>query len=134
MTCSKLKACLFAACACAATQTAALPVKVTERAELFAVCSGRLEALAVRRRSFQEENAEVLTHLHTQFDALLEAVLPDAVSQGVDAVQARRWQNRGWTEVAYLLANIDYGLDQTTVDHLQGLLNRKISVCRDILL
>ncbi|WP_180883956.1 hypothetical protein [Ruegeria sp. THAF57] len=113
---------------------AGLPSKPTDRAELFAVCSGRLEALAARQKAHLGETAGSAETLHIQFDQMLEAVLPWALSEGVEEHQPKRWRVRGWVEVAYLLADMDYSFDAQIAAGAERQLEHHISECRAILL
>ncbi len=113
---------------------AALPSKPTDRAELFAVCSGRLEALAARQKARLGSKANSAEILRVQFDQMLEAVLPWALSEGVEEHQPKRWRVRGWVEVAYLLADMDYSFDARIAAGAELQLEHRISECRAVLL
>lgn len=117
-----------------ASPVTALPTTTSDRAELFAVCSGRLEALAARQRArIGDENAPA-ANLQQQFDQMLEAVLPWALSEGIEEQQPKRWRVRGWVEVAYLLADMDYSFDARIAEGAEQQLARRISECRAVLL
>jgi len=117
-----------------ATPLQALPAGSSDRAELFAICSGRLEALAVRQRARMEDEADAVSDLQQEFDVLLEAVLPWALSEGIDERQPNRWCVRGWVEVAHLLADMDYSFDARKAAAAKQLLAHRISECRKVLL
>ncbi|WP_170325722.1 hypothetical protein [Ruegeria arenilitoris] len=112
----------------------ALPTATSDRAELFAICSGRLEALATRQRAQMDEQAVSVADLQHEFELLLDAILPRALSEGVEAHQPGRWRVRGWVEVAYLLADMDYSFDERTAAGAERQLARRISECREVLL
>lgn len=112
----------------------ALPRHPGERAELFATCSGRLEALATRQKARSEDRAAESDRLRAEFDTLLEAILPIALTEGLPARQARRWRDRGWIEIATLLADAEYSSDDKRAELAWQDMNRRISHCREVLL
>ena len=112
----------------------ALPNQPIEMVEVFATCSGRLSAMATRQRSHAEPDATENEKLRDTFELLLETTLPDALAAGVPQDQARRWRFGGWSEVATLLADVDYSLDQRRADMAQQLLRRHLASCRALLL
>lgn len=116
------------------TAAHALPGTSFERAEMFATCSGRLEALTTRQRGRSDENAEHTARLHAQFEMLLDAVRASALSEGVPATQPEKWRIRGWTEIAYLLWDVDYSFDRRRAERAAEMLRRKIADCSDVLL
>ncbi len=102
--------------------------------EIFAICSGRMEAMATRERAHARPEAAEIERLRSTFETLLEATLPDAIADGVGAGQAALWRNGGWREIAGLLADVDYSLDQRRADMAQNMLRRHIANCRALLL
>lgn len=112
----------------------ALPSQSVERAEIFATCSGRLSALATRQRAMNDPSAPEIERLSDQFSMLLDATLPDAIQQGVEATQSDRWRNSGWSEMANLLADVDYSVDQRRVDRARSVLEKRLATCRALLL
>lgn len=112
----------------------ALPDRPDERAELFATCSGRLDALATRQRARLEPDAGDSDRLRAEFEMLLDAVMPMAQEAGVVEVQARSWRHRGWREVAYLMATADYNPDRTKAAWAWHDMTLQISDCRKVLL
>jgi hypothetical protein len=117
-----------------AAPVSALPATTSDRAELFAVCSGRLEALAARQRARIGDTDAPAANLQQQFDQMLEAVMPWALSEGIEEHQPKRWRIRGWVEVAYLLADMDYSFDPRIAEGAEQQLARRISECRAVLL
>lgn len=117
-----------------AMSAASLPARAYERAELFATCSGRLEALATRQRALREADAQDSQRLSNEFQILLETVLPKALSEGVPETQPRRWRSQGWVEIAALLADVDHSFDQRLSDRAREAMLQRISLCRNVLL
>lgn len=111
-----------------------LPVRAYERAELFATCSGRLDALATRQRALSEAGAQDNARLRDEFQILLDAVLPKALSEGVPEAQPRRWRSQGWVEIAALLADVDHSFDPRRADLARAAVLQRISSCRAVLL
>lgn len=81
-----------------------------------------------------DAEAASVANLQEEFDLLLETVLPWALSEGIDAQQPKRWRIRGWVEVAYLLADMDYSFDARIAENAERLLNRRIAECREVVL
>lgn len=117
-----------------ASTLAALPLRSFERAEMFATCSGRLSALATRQRAHADNEAATTAELSALFETLLEAVLPDALHEGVPANQPAQWRSQGWTEVAALLADMDYSFDAGLAARAQQAVQQRIATCRAVLL
>ena len=108
----------------------AMPSRSQERAEVFATCSGRLAALATRQRAFDNPDASENERLRDLFDLLVDSVLPDALRDGTAEAQPRQWRVNGWSEMALLLAEADYSLDQRRVDRAHRLLEQRLAICR----
>ncbi|MGV6849570.1 MAG: hypothetical protein ACWA5A_14445 [Marinibacterium sp.] len=118
----------------AAPAASALPAFSFQRAELFATCSGRLAALATHQRSRGDVNAQESQRLREEFDLLLQAVMPEAVDQGVPSGQAQRWRSQGWSEIAGYLADMHYSFDLNVSELAQETAQDRIGQCRDLLL
>ncbi|WP_193747444.1 hypothetical protein [Ruegeria sp. ANG-S4] len=93
-----------------------------------------MEALAARHRGRKEDDAILVTDMQQEFDLMLQAVLPWALSDGVDEIQPARWRVQGWVQVAYLLADIDYSLDAQITEGAKRQLHHRIAECRAVLL
>lgn len=112
----------------------ALPSMSFQQAELFAVCSGRLAALATHQKYMKSSDSSDSERLRREFDMLLDAVLPDAESQGVPPGQAKRWRSQGWAEMAGYLADVQYSFDQSVADTALAASASRVEQCRDVLL
>ncbi|MAC77511.1 MAG: hypothetical protein CML66_05550 [Rhodobacteraceae bacterium] len=123
-----------ALCGGAAAGAPALPAFSHQRAHLFAICSGRLAALATHQSSTQQAAAPESRRLQAEFDMLLDAVMPDAMDQGVPDGQADRWRSQGWSEIAGHLANAYYSFDATVAEYARNATADRIAECRDLLL
>lgn len=124
-----------AALSCGAAAAApALPAFSHQRAQLFATCSGRLAALATHQQSTRQADAPESRRLQAEFDMLLEAVMPDAMDEGVPDGQAARWRSQGWSEIAGHLANEYYSFDASVSEYARNAAADRIAECRDLLL
>ena len=112
----------------------ALPNSARGRAELFAVCEGRLWAMATRQRAVHAQGADQTEAQRNTFGTLLEATLPHAIDVGLDAKQAKRWQASGWSEVAHLLSNAVYRRDERLARHSERKLTATLRSCAEALL
>lgn len=118
----------------ATPRAAALPVYSFQRAELFAVCAGRLDALATHQKSVHDDGARSSRRMQAEFDSLLEAVMPDAVEQGMPRGQAVLWRSQGRTEIAGFLADMHYSFDPMLADLATAAANDRIGQCRALIL
>ncbi len=117
-----------------ATMALSLPARSYERAELFATCSGRMDALATRQRAYKEGAAPETEALSDTFQLLLDTVMPAALDDGVPPSQPRQWRNQGWSEVAALLAEVDTSFDAGRAARSKTALDKRIADCREVLL
>ena len=118
----------------AATAAFALPATPWKQAEVFAICSGRLSALAAKQNANRQPEHKA-THAQMQnFDLLLEATLPVAIEHGVPPRQIGVWKSRGWVEIASLLADASYALDEGVVRRAEFALHQRIEFCRQLIL
>lgn len=101
-----------------------LPRFAYQQAEAFAVCSGRMSAMAVRQSADRDPAALETREMMQTFDLLLEAVIHAAYAEGVPEREPGRWKARGWTEIAQLL-----GAGQTGAP-----LTARLRDCRDLVL
>ncbi|WP_141246537.1 hypothetical protein [Actibacterium ureilyticum] len=112
----------------------ALPGSPQQRAEMFATCAGRLQAMATRQRADRDPDANQTERFSADFLMLLEATLPAAIADGLTPQQAVTWRSSGWVEVAYLLADRYYSHDPTRIDRATQRLSERLSHCRDLIL
>ncbi|MDF0600110.1 hypothetical protein P1J78_05145 [Psychromarinibacter sp. C21-152] len=132
---TRLLVILALATACVTTARAgSLPFYAHERAQTFAVCSGRLSALAVRQSAMEDPEATATRRLMQDFDMLLEATLPAAYDEGVPERQPRVWRARGWTEIAGLLRETHDSPDAGRAERAAAQLTQRIRQCRDLIL
>ncbi len=116
------------------TSVHALPIWPHQQAQAFATCSGRMSALTTHQRAVQHPEADGNAALVETFDLLLEAVLPDALSDDDDAQVPVRWRAQGWSEVAGLLAHSFYSFDPGVAERAEAALDARIADCRDLIL
>ena len=118
---------------CVVTGTSAaiaLPSDPMDRAEAFAICSGRLEAVAVHGRSHARVTGDEIDRLAREFALLFDATAP------LDVTRATRmaWRSAGWSDAAYLLNELVYSFDDSRSERASRLLRQKILNCTDMLL
>lgn len=117
-----------------ASAAAALPTRSFERAEVFATCAGRLAALSAHQSAYDEPRPGLTDGMIETFEALLEAVLPDALAEGVPEDQAGKWRSGGWSEVAALLSIVHYSFDARKADRAELALAQRLAECTRLLL
>lgn len=117
-----------------ATAAMALPGTAFERAEIFAKCSGRLEALATNQRALKNPQQSLTQQVLDDFDMMLDATLPAAIAQGVPPTQAVRWRSSGWSEIAALLSDVAYSFDHARAQRAEVAIDQRINACQNLLL
>ncbi|MEX5727023.1 hypothetical protein Ga0609869_000376 [Rhodovulum iodosum] len=117
-----------------ASATLALPGTPWKRAEVFATCSGRLAALAVRQKAMENPDWTDTLRQRDMFDMLLDATLPAAQANGVPGGEHLRWRSAGWTDTAVLLADMEYSFDRARVARAEAALDTRIADCTTLLL
>lgn len=127
-------AAVLALIATAATAAPPMPGTPWKRAEVFATCSGRLAALAVRQQANRDPDWAHTRDLRDMFDLMLDATLPAAVDHGVPQDEPLRWRSAGWTEAAVLLADISYSHDSHRAERAAAALEARITDCTGLLL
>ncbi len=105
----------------------AVPARIGSVEEAFATCAGRMGAMATRARAFGQVEAEEFDQLRDIFDDLLAAL-------STDENAAKGWRNAGWTEIAQLLSEIDFGIDGSRAVRSGDTLSRRIRTCRGLVL
>lgn len=104
----------------------ASPPPPGDRAESFAICSGRLWALSVRQRAIGDPAHRTTGAMRADFDMLLDAVLPGAEGDR----QAYRWRVDGWVQIAHLLARHQYAKTARRRDMAAARMDARIETCR----
>lgn len=112
----------------------ALPGSPSERAEVFAICSGRLSAMATRQRALHHPDAHATDRIRADFDMLLEATWPAARDYGVPEQMSVLWRSGGWREAAFLMADIQYSGDAYRVAQAEKGLTQRLEACRQLIL
>lgn len=126
---------ISAALVCATTGAAfALPSTPWKQAEAFAVCAGRLGALAARQNAIKDPALTTTLQTRDDFRMLLEAVLPSAQKHGVSKGDEIRWHSSGWSDIAYLMADEQYSFDASRAERARRMADRRIADCKDMLL
>jgi hypothetical protein len=131
---ASLSALTGAALACAAVAGHAFPSEPHQRAEVFAICSGRLAALSTRLGALDDPGAAEAKRLSEDFATLLDATLPAALAAGVPPNQPERWRASGWGEAAHLLAEVQYSFDRNRAARAEAALAARLDDCRALIL
>ncbi len=88
----------------------------------------------MRQQTLSEAGAQDSARLRDEFQTLLDAVLPMALSEGVPETQPRHWRSQGWVEIAALLADVDHSFDPRRAKLAREAMWQRISSCRAVLL
>jgi len=112
----------------------ALPVSPSERARSFATCAGYMGALAVRQRRSDPQAASETEAMRATFEALLEAVMPDAMRSGMPRAVALNWRFRAWLENTEILDEVAYSTDAGRAARARDVAADRYATCRALIL
>lgn len=68
------------------------------------------------------------------FQTLVDAILPDALAEEMPEAMPKQWRATGWSEVAHLLTEVQYSVDQGRIDRASDILETRIKECEGLLL
>lgn len=102
----------------------ALPLTASERAQTFATCAGRFAAEETYWGRTAPGDRDSVT-----FDALVEAVLPEAIAVGMPRAVASNAKFHAWRTHAYLHNNARFSPDAGRKARAQNRLAREIADC-----
>ena len=119
---------------CYASPVLALPYSPSQRAELFANCAGRLSALEEHQRMFDGPASEVTRSAVRRFEALLEAVMPDAIAYGMPGRQVWSWRVNAKHAQSLLLNKATFSQDGRLLERAQMASDQYISECENLVL
>ncbi|MEM6481325.1 MAG: hypothetical protein AAF922_10650 [Pseudomonadota bacterium] len=108
--------------------------RAASQTEAFATCAGRFSAVAARHLAQHDPASERAVRFETDFDALVDAVLPIAVEEGVDPRDARHWRIAGWTEMAHLMRLRYSKKDPSRADRAGRAIERRLATCTRMIL
>ncbi len=133
---SSIKTLIFCALlsAPAATFATALPFSPSERAYMFANCAGRLAALEEHQRMFDGPASEQTQKVVHQFEALIEAVMPDAIAYGMPGRQVWSWRINAKQAQSALLQRATFSQDARMITRAKAAAEDHIATCRALVL
>ncbi|MEM6375756.1 MAG: hypothetical protein AAF686_05905, partial [Pseudomonadota bacterium] len=102
--------------------------------EAFATCAGRFSAVAARQLAQHDPASEQALRFEHDFDALVEAILPLAIANGIDPQRARQWRIAGWTEMAHLIRLRYSQKDRSRADRASRAMQQRLATCADMIL
>ncbi len=112
----------------------ALPVSPSERAMAFAQCTGRYSAEAAHARLFDGAISEQAELRRATFEALLSAVLPDAVDYGMPEELPMSWRVTAKANHARLLSTSVFNMAPERADRARDAATQYIAACDALLL
>ncbi|WP_047995777.1 hypothetical protein [Puniceibacterium sp. IMCC21224] len=112
----------------------ALPRTATERVQVFATCVGRLSAVMEFQWMFDGPASERTQKVRRGVEALLDAVLPQALAGGLSGVQALDWRIRAKVAQAALLQQATFGTDPRRMRMAQRAAEMYQGECESMLL
>jgi len=112
----------------------ALPYSPSERAKLFATCSGYLGALATSQQSIDPEEARKTEAMQDTFEVLLEAVLPDAAAYGMPVHVAHNARFDAWMHNAEMLNASASHSNSSQAARALAVVEQRARACRDLIL
>lgn len=117
-----------------ANSATALPFSPSQRAELFANCAGRLAALEEHQRMFDGSASERTRQIVNRFEALLEAVMPDAIDYGMPGRQVWSWRVNAKQAQSLLLSRATFSQDHRLLQRSKQASERYIAECESLVL
>lgn len=84
------------------------PISPAERAQVFATCAGRLSALIDHERTVVGTASKHIEAQQSTFQALLNAVMPDALDYGLPESKAMDWLLHAKLAQSRLLMRADF--------------------------
>ncbi|MEM6578931.1 MAG: hypothetical protein AAF678_10595 [Pseudomonadota bacterium] len=110
------------------------PSGAAAQTEAFATCAGRFSAVAARQVAQKDPASERTTRMEHDFDALVDAVLPLAVENGINPRSARHWRVAGWTEMAHLMRLHYSRKDLSRAERAGRAIERRLATCARMIL
>lgn len=116
------------------TASLALPFSPSERAQLFANCAGRLAALEEHQRMFDGQASEKTQVVMSQFEALIDAIRPDAIAYGMPGRQIWSWRINAKHAQSALLQRATFSPDARMVERAQTASDQYIAECEQLVI
>ena len=117
--------------AVSATESAALPDSVRDRAHLFADCAGRFSAVAEHARMFDGAASEEAEAQRDIFVALLNATLPDLDGAEPDSLD---WRIQSKAAHAALLSTAYFSMHSERARLAREAAARHVAICSALIL
>lgn len=111
-----------------------LPASPSQRLQLFETCAGRLSALIEHQWLVDTASADRTAALRSEFDRLIEAVLPDALAWGMPPAMAMHWRITAKAQQADLLLLAAFGPDRARADRTRQVAEARIAECSGLLI
>lgn len=115
-----------------AAQSGPLPATPADRALAFADCAGRYAAVAAHLSLFGGEGVDAAYSARADFALLLDAVLPDAAGQGLDAARARAVTITARAAQGEFLSRAHFDLDPVVAKAYAIAAEAQIERCRSL--
>jgi len=119
---------------CLATPGFCFSLSPQDRLQVFAVCAGRLSALEEQQRMFDGPASERTAAQIRDFEALIEALLPFAVQEGLNGRSVLHWRVDAKMAQAMLLQAAVFGTDPNRADMAQQRADSLLVSCKSLLL
>lgn len=112
----------------------AATTEATERARLFADCAGRFLAVAEHEAMFDGTAADEAMARRDGFVDLLDAVLPDALGDGLAPSRVRSWRAEARATQRALLAAGEFNMHRDRAAAARDTAAAYVAVCTRLLL
>jgi hypothetical protein len=110
-----------------------VPQSPSARLELFQTCAGRLSALIAHQWLVDPAASEATEATRDQFDALIDAVMPDAIAWGMPRQMALHWRIAAKAAQADLLATATFSLDPVRAARARRAADARLADCDGLL-
>jgi hypothetical protein len=111
-----------------------IPASPSARLQIFETCAGRLSAEIAHRWLIDPASADGVAEMRDDFDAVIEAVLPDALAWGLPAAMPMHWRVSAKATHGALLSTATFGLDPAQAARARKIATAHLAACNGILI
>jgi len=115
-------------------QATSLPISPTQRAEVFATCTGRLSALTEHQWMTDGPASEHTAEMRDRFADLLDAVAAEAIEAGLPPGYLMDWRLRAKLVQRDLLSDALFSEDSGRRDRAAKVAETNVATCRALIL
>jgi hypothetical protein len=111
-----------------------VPSSPSARLQIFETCAGRLSAEIAHRWLVDPASADPIAEMRDEFDAVIEAVLPDALAWGLPPALPMHWRVSAKAMQGSLLATATFSLDPAQAARARHIATAHLAACNGIVI